>query len=140
MSRLIALIAFMFQLTACGMPDVSIGLDIPRTVPSGGQFQFQATVANNGNSPVSFNSIDFDAMTLSGFSFVSSNPVANALDDMPLDGKRLSLNKLIEPNERLTVSVVLRAGKPGKYRSDLAICVDAEVFCDYNKIDIEITP
>lgn len=124
-------------LGGCGRPDVVIELQLPKTVQVDDQFHIDLMVANREPHVVGLRSVDIGAPAISGFRYISSEPLAATEEVLPLDGRSLPFNLAIEPGERVRLRITAVANTAGVFHSSLDVCVDADVNCYFHSIQIE---
>ncbi len=131
----------LFWLGSQSPEEVSVQVDAPSQVTSGGDFTIKVDVTNTGGITVVLTNIDFSMNYLAGFHVVETTPPYtetwqyNALGGGETFQTYL-FNQTIDAGETITLLFNTRSLREGDFSGSIAICIDSTFNC---KLDIILT-
>lgn len=118
---------------------ITVDVRDPETVKAGESFTFGVRVQNTEDQERSLRSIDIDRTFLAGLEITDVNyERSEEYYVESLDQDIFEFNTPIKPNGSLEVTFTATAKTAGEYGGDFDICIDNDINCVFESIDVVV--
>lgn len=122
------------------VPDnVDAWLEVPDSVATGEEFEFEAHIRNASERSVALYSLDIGDTFLSGIEIIGTEPPFSESTHIPIDNTvEFLFETTIQSETEFVVVLRALAGREGLHQGDFDFCINSAVFCDFQTISVEV--